>query len=143
MPNVLILCTGNSARSIVAEVLFNELGRGRYRAFSAGSKPAGKVSPGALAVLQAHGHEVEQLQSKSWDVFGGVAAPSLDTVITVCDNAAAESCPIWNGEPEVLHWGMPDPAAVADEAARVVAFEVTYAALRERISTYIGEQSDA
>jgi arsenate reductase len=141
--NVLILCTGNSARSIIAEVLFNELGRNRYRAFSAGSKPVGKVNPGALHVLQAHGHAVESLHSKSWNAFSGDAAPSLHTVITVCDNAAAEPCPIWNGAPETLHWGMPDPAAVENETARVEAFETTYATLKARISHYLGGHRDA
>lgn len=142
MPNVLILCTGNSARSIIAEVLFNDLGRNRYRAFSAGSTPTGKVNPGALRVLQAHGHSTEQLQSKSWDEFSGDAAPTLNTVITVCDNAAAEPCPVWHGAPATLHWGMPDPAAVVDDAARDLAFEQTYATLCERISIYLSEQNE-
>lgn len=140
--NILILCTGNSARSIIAEVLFNDLGQGRCRAFSAGSNPTGKVNPGALRVLQAHGHSIEQLQSKSWDVFSGTTAPALDTVITVCDNAAGETCPVWNGAPEILHWGMPDPAGIVDESARAAAFEETYAALRERISGFLSEQNE-
>jgi len=135
--NVLFLCTGNSARSIVAEVLLNALGEGRFAAFSAGSKPVGSVNPGALEVLQDHGHAVAGLRSKSWDEFAGSDAVRVDTVITVCDNAAAESCPVWNGAPQSLHWGLPDPAGVAGEEARRKAFADTYQALRDRISGFV------
>ena len=137
MHKVLILCTGNSARSVIAEVLLNHLGSDDYQAFSAGSKPVGAVNPGAVRVLEAHDHSVAGLRFKSWDEFSGVDAPKIDTVITVCDNAAAESCPVWNGSPQTLHWGLPDPAAVAEDAERAAAFESTYAALRERILKFI------
>lgn len=135
--NVLILCTGNSARSVIAEVLLNHLGGDDYQAFSAGSKPVGAVNPGAVRVLEAHDHSVDSLRSKSWDEFSGTGAAKIDTVITVCDNAAAESCPVWNGSPQTLHWGLPDPAAVAEDTERAAAFESTYAALRERILEFI------
>lgn len=135
--NVLFLCTGNSARSIVAEVLLNELGGDRYRAFSAGSQPVGTVNPGAIEVLQAHGHGVTGLRSKSWDEFTGSGAVSVATVITVCDNAAAESCPVWNGAPQTLHWGLPDPANFADNEERRKAFAKTYQALRQRIAQFV------
>ncbi|MGI9200332.1 MAG: arsenate reductase ArsC [Woeseiaceae bacterium] len=137
MHKVLILCTGNSARSVIAEVLLNHFGGGGYQAFSAGSEPAGAINPGAVRVLEAHGHSVEGLRSKSWDEFSGVSAPNIDTVITVCDNAAAESCPVWNGAPETLHWGLPDPAAVANDAERAAAFQSTYAALSERVRMFV------
>lgn len=137
MHNVLFLCTGNSARSIVAEVLMNEMGAGRFRAYSAGSQPVGKVNPGALEVLQQHGLAVHGLRSKSWDEFSGDGAVKLDTVITVCDNAAAESCPVWIGAPQSLHWGLPDPAAVEDRAARREAFAGVYRELQEKIEQFI------
>ncbi len=137
MHNVLFLCTGNSARSIVAEVLMNEMGAGRFRAYSAGSQPVGKVNPGALEVLQQHGLAVHGLRSKSWDEFSGDGAVKLDTVITVCDNAAAESCPVWIGAPQSLHWGLPDPAAVEDSAARREAFAGVYRELQEKIEQFI------
>lgn len=137
MHKVLVLCTGNSARSVIAEVLLNHLGGDDYQAFSAGSKPVGAVNPGAVRVLEAHDHAVDGLRSKSWDEFSGTGAPRIDTVITVCDNAAAESCPVWNGAPETLHWGLPDPAAVVEDTERAAAFESTYAALRERILKFI------
>lgn len=138
--NVLFLCTGNSARSIVAEVLLNALGAGRFAAFSAGSKPVGAVNPGALQVLQDNGHAVTGLRSKSWDEFAGESAIRVDTVITVCDNAAAESCPVWNGAPRTLHWGLPDPAGVADEDNRRRAFANIYEALRVRIADFIAAE---
>jgi arsenate reductase len=137
---VLFLCTGNSARSIVAEVLLNDLGAGRYAAYSAGSQPVGLVNPGALEVLQQHGHSLEGLRSKSWNEFTGSGAIAIDTVITVCDSAAAESCPVWNGAPQTLHWGLPDPAAVAGFDKRRKAFENTYAELRRRISHFIAAE---
>lgn len=130
---VLFLCTGNSARSILAEVLLNALGKGRFKAISAGSHPAGKVSPGALKKLAAQGHATAGLASKSWDNFSGRGAPEIDIVITVCDNAAGESCPVWNGSPVTLHWGIPDPAVETQEHIRQVAFDRTYERLRRRI----------
>ena len=136
--NVLVLCTGNSARSILAEVLINDLGEGRYRALSAGSHPAGKVNPGAIDKLERAGHSTHGLASKSWDEFSGAGARAIDLVITVCDNAAGESCPVWNGSPLTVHWGIPDPAAVtdSDDAIRA-AFDLAYERLRERIVSLV------
>jgi len=129
---ILILCTGNSCRSILAEVLFNELGRGRVTAYSAGSDPAGTVNPGAISKLQEEGHSTSGLSSKSWDEFTGPDAPAIDCVITVCDNAAGESCPVWKGSPVAVHWGIADPAdASIDEMD--AAFELAYRQLRSRI----------
>ena len=128
--NVLVLCTGNSARSILGEVLVNELGGGRFRAFSAGSRPVGTVNPGAIAKLHDMGHPVDGLESKSWDRFSGADAPNIDLVITVCDNAAGESCPIWNGAPVTAHWGIPDPAADGD-------FDNAYRRLRARVEALV------
>jgi len=129
---ILVLCTGNSCRSILAEVLFNELGQGRVTAYSAGSSPAGAVNPGAIAKLQQEGHSTSGLQSKSWDQFTGPDAPAIDIVITVCDNAAGESCPVWNGVPVTVHWGIPDPAD-ASAAQSDAAFDLAYTQLRGRI----------
>jgi arsenate reductase len=129
---ILILCTGNSCRSILAEVLFNELGQGRVRAYSAGSAPAGAVNPGAIAKLKKEGHSTSGLLSKSWDEFTGHNAPAFDFVITVCHNAAGESCPVWNGTPVTVHWGIPDPAsASADDID--AAFDLAYTQLRTRV----------
>jgi arsenate reductase len=130
---VLFLCTGNSARSILAEVLLNDLGKRAFKAYSAGSHPAGKVNPGALEKLAAEGHRVAGLTSKSWDQFSGNDAPDIDIVITVCDNAAGESCPLWPGSPVTVHWGIPDPACFDDEAARRAAFDLAYVRLRRRV----------
>jgi len=130
---VLFLCTGNSARSILAEVLLNALGRGRFKAISAGSDPAGKVNPGAQKKLAAEGHATAGLASKSWDNFSGRDAPDVDIVITVCDNAAGESCPVWNGSPVTVHWGIPDPAVETRKQASQVAFDRTYERLTRRI----------
>jgi arsenate reductase len=130
--HILVLCTGNSCRSILAEVLFNELGRGRVTAYSAGSNPAGEVNPGAIAKLQLEGHSTSGLESKSWDRFAGSNAPVIDIVITVCDSAAGESCPIWNGAPVTVHWGIPDPADASAEDMDA-AFDLAYSQLRSRI----------
>ena len=145
--NVLFLCTGNSARSILAEVLLNELGTARFRAFSAGSHPAGTVNPAAIEILRREGHSTGGLASKSWDRFSGADAPTIDVVLTVCDNAAGESCPIWNGSPVAAHWGISDPAAVtgSEEETRA-AFALAYDRLRQRIAAMVileGEQLDA
>ncbi len=130
--NILVLCTGNSCRSILAEALINDLGGERFQAFSAGSNPTGVVNAGALQKLQAEGHSIDGLSSKSWDRFSGAEAPLIDLVITVCDNAAGESCPLWRGAPLTVHWGIPDPAdAPAEELA--AAFDRAYAQLHTRI----------
>ena len=129
---ILVLCTGNSCRSILAEALFNELGRGKVTAFSAGSHPAGAVNPGAVAQLRREAHSTAGLASKSWDQFSGSGAPRIDIVITVCDSAAGESCPVWNGAPVTVHWGIPDPAE-ASVAEMDAAFDRAYKQLRTRI----------
>ena len=132
--DVLFLCTGNSARSILAEALLNVRAAGRLRAWSAGSHPRGEVHPLALEVLRTCDIPVEGLRSKSWDEFAGDTAPHMDVVITVCDAAAAETCPLWPGGPVKLHWGLPDPAAVAgthDE--QLAAFAHTFTTLEKRI----------
>ncbi len=135
--NLLFLCTGNSARSILAEALLNELGQGRFRAYSAGSRPAGKVNPGAIAKLEAEGHPVAGLASKSWDEFATDGAPAFDIVITVCDSAAGETCPIWYGSPVTVHWGIPDPAGIDDPAQSRSAFDTAYEQLRIRIAAML------
>ena len=137
MHNVLVLCTGNSARSILAEVLLNEFGGARIHAHSAGSHPAGKVNPGALAKLAAENHTLEGLRSKSWDEFSGPGAPPIDIVITVCDNAAAEACPLWSGSPVSVHWGIPDPAGLEDEAESRAAFDRAYDQLKRRVESML------
>jgi len=135
--NVLVLCTGNSARSILGEVLFNTLGKGKFKAFSAGSKPAGKVNPGALEWLEANGHSTEGLRSKSWDEFAASGAPQFDFVFTVCDNAAGEVCPVWYGSPMTAHWGIPDPAHVEGDEARRAAFKKAAEQLARRIQLFM------
>jgi arsenate reductase len=133
--NVLILCTGNSARSVIAEALLNELSGGCINAYSAGSTPAGAVNPGALRVLQKNGHVVADLRSKSWDEFSEESGIEMDVVITVCDNAASKPCPAWVGAPVTVHWGIPDPAAAGDDENTVdAAFDATYAVLHARMS---------
>jgi arsenate reductase len=131
--NVLFLCTGNSARSVMAEALLNVLGNGRFKAFSAGSFPSGKVQPLAAELAQAFGYDAP-LRSKSWDEFAQPGSPAIDIVITVCDNAAGEVCPIWPGQPVTAHWGVPDPAAIdGTEAERRRAFQSAWMMLRQRI----------
>jgi arsenate reductase len=135
--HVLVLCTGNSARSILAEVLFNTLGKGKFIAYSAGSKPAGKVNPGALELLHQQGLSTEGLRSKSWDEFAAPGAPEFDFIFTVCDNAAGETCPIWPGKPATAHWGIPDPAHVEGDGAKRKAFKAAYEQLARRIQLFI------
>lgn len=136
--NILVLCTGNSARSILAEALFNALGGGRVRAWSAGSRPAGQVNPFALALLDEQGLDTAGLRSKSWDEFAAPGAPALDLVVTVCGNAANETCPVWPGNFLRAHWGVDDPAAVAGgDEEKCAAFMKAYALLAERILTFL------
>lgn len=136
--NVLFLCTGNSARSILAEASLQREGQGRFNAYSAGSRPKGEVHPYALDLLRQLDHPVRDLRSKSWDEFAFPGAPQLDFIFTVCDNAAAEVCPIWPGRPMTAHWGLPDPAAAAgNEAERRLAFSETYRMLRNRIGVFV------
>ena len=135
--NILVLCTGNSARSILGEALFNHLGKGRIRAFSAGSQPSGTVNPVALATLAAHGVPLPEARSKSWDEFAVPGAPPLDFIFTVCASAAGEACPVWPGHPATAHWGIADPAHVEPLAARQAAFETAYAELEKRITAFL------
>jgi arsenate reductase len=136
--NVLFLCTGNSARSILAEVLLNRLGQGRFRAFSAGSHPAGQVNPLAIEQLQAAHLPTEGLRSKDWEEFARPGAPALDFVFTVCDKAASEVCPVWPGQPMTAHWGVEDPVAVqGDETQRRKAFALAFSVLQRRISLFL------
>lgn len=131
--NILVLCTGNSARSVMAEALLNVLGEGRFHAYSAGSQPSGKVQPIAAELAANLGYDTAQLRSKSWDEFAAPGAPELDLVITVCDNAAGETCPVWFGAPMIAHWGVDDPAAVVgDEDTRRRAYMKAFAELRRR-----------
>jgi arsenate reductase len=133
--NVLFLCTGNSARSVLAEAYLNEAGRGRFKAYSAGSHPTGKVNPFAIELLQRNRIGTSGLRSKSWDEFAAPGAPKLDFVITVCDNAAGEVCPLWPGQPITAHWGVPDPAAAqGTDDARQRAFLRAFAELSTRIN---------
>jgi len=136
--NVLFLCTGNSARSVMAEVLLNSLGQGRFKAYSAGSHPGGKVNPFTLELLKGNGHSIEGLRSKSWDEFAKPEAPKMDFVITVCDNAAGEVCPIWPGQPTSAHWGFQDPAALegSDEEKRRL-FRTVYQQIANRLRVFL------
>jgi arsenate reductase (thioredoxin) len=136
--NVLFLCTGNSARSIIAEAILNKAGRGRFRAYSAGSQPKGRVNPNTIALLCGLDYETSQFRSKSWSEFTGPGAPQFDFVFTVCDNAAAETCPLWPGQPMTAHWGIPDPAEVKGNAAEIaMAFKDAYRMLAQRIGIFI------
>lgn len=135
--NVLFLCTGNSARSIIAEAILNRAGQGRFRAFSAGSHPKGRVHPYTLDLLRNLNHPTENLRSKSWDEFAAPGAPRLDFVFTVCDDAANESCPVWPGQPMSAHWGVPDPAALeGTEAEKRLAFADTCRMMSNRIAAF-------
>lgn len=135
--NVLFLCTGNSARSILGEVIADRYGNGKLKGFSAGSQPAGRVNPLTLKLLDELKLPTDNLSSKSWEVFNQPGAPQMDFIFTVCDSAAAETCPIWPGHPMTAHWGIPDPAAVTgDEAHRMKAFRLAFATLKRRIELF-------
>jgi len=136
--NVLFLCTGNSARSVMAEVLLNSLGTGRFKAYSAGSHPTGQINPFTLELLRESGHAINALRSKSWDEFGAPGAPEMDFIITVCDNAAGEICPVWPGQPASAHWGFEDPAALQgpDEEKRR-RFRLIYRQIASRIGIFL------
>lgn len=135
--NVLFLCTGNSARSIIAEAIINREGKGRFNGFSAGSQPKGAVHPLTLHLLRRLNYDVSGLRSKNWSEFAAPGAPQLDFVFTVCDNAANEVCPVWPGQPMTAHWGVPDPAAIeGNEAEKHVAFADTYRMLNQRITIF-------
>ncbi len=136
--NVLFLCTGNSARSIMAEAILNRLGMGQFRAFSAGSHPKGQVHPETLRLLQGLHYDTSGLRSKSWSEFAAPGAPLLDFVFTVCDNAAGETCPVWPGQPMTAHWGVPDPAeATGTPAEKALAFKDAYRMLERRIGIFV------
>jgi arsenate reductase len=136
--NVLFLCTGNSARSILAEAYLNAAGKGRFVAYSAGSHPAGRVNPFAIELLKKQGMAVQELRSKSWDEFARPEAPKMDLILTVCDNAAGEACPLWPGRPASAHWGVADPAAVeGDDERKRKAFFIAFSALRARIDALL------
>jgi protein-tyrosine-phosphatase len=135
--NVLFLCTGNSARSIIAEAILNRIGVGHFRGHSAGSQPKGQVNPHTITLLQGLNHPTSLLRSKSWSEFARPGAPALDFVFTVCDNAAGEACPVWPGQPMTAHWGVPDPAeATGSEAEIAFAFKDTYRMLHQRIAIF-------
>ena len=137
--NVLFLCTGNSARSLIAEGILRHRGGLSYQAFSAGSKPTGTPNPNAIAVLQKHGIDIGFAESKSWDVFAGEAYGEMHIIITVCANAAGETCPIWPGHPATAHWGVEDPAAVTGSDAEIeAAFALTYEQMDARITALLG-----
>jgi arsenate reductase (thioredoxin) len=136
--NVLFLCTGNSARSIIAETILNKAGQGRFRAYSAGSQPKGRVNPHTIELLQGLGYDTSALRSKSWDEFTKPGAPRFDFVFTVCDNAAAETCPVWPGQPMTAHWGVPDPVEAKGTAAEIaLAFKDCYRMLNQRIGIFL------
>ena len=142
--NILFLCTGNSARSIMAECIMNREGAGKFNAFSAGSMPTGKVNPYALNLLQKLNYVTTDLRSKFWEEFSGPGAPKLDFVFTVCDNAANEVCPIWPGQPMSAHWGVPDPAAAeGTDAEKAFAFDEAYRMLFQRVSIFVNLPFDS
>jgi arsenate reductase len=135
--NVLFLCTGNSARSIIAEAILNKIGQGTFRAYSAGSRPKGEVNPNTIALLRGLDYDTSAFRSKSWSEFAAPGSPQLDFVFTVCDNAAGEACPFWPGQPMTAHWGIPDPAAAQGSAAEVaLAFKDAYRMLERRIAIF-------
>jgi len=135
--NVLFLCTGNSARSIMAEAILNKIGAGKFRAYSAGSQPKGQVHAETLRLLTSLGHDTSAARSKSWDEFTAPGAPAFDFVFTVCDNAAAEACPLWPGQPMTAHWSVPDPAAATGAPAEIaLAFKDAYRMLHRRIGIF-------
>jgi protein-tyrosine-phosphatase len=135
--NVLFLCTGNSARSVIGEAILNKIGAGKFRAYSAGSQPKGEVNPRAIELLRSLSHDTAGLRSKSWSEFAKPGAPPLDFVFTVCDNAAGEACPVWPGQPMTAHWGVPDPAeATGLQAEMALAFKVAYRMLERRIGAF-------
>lgn len=135
--NVLFLCTGNSARSVLAEAILNKLGAGKFRGYSAGSQPKGQVHPRTLELLQSLGYDTSGFRSKSWDEFAKPGAPPIDFIFTICDNAAGESCPLWPGRPMTAHWGVPDPAeATGSDAQVALAFKAAYATLLRRIELF-------
>ena len=136
--NVLFLCTGNSARSVIAEAILNKLGTGRFRAFSAGSQPKGQINPGTVKLLKGLGYDTSGFRSKSWTEFAKPGAPELDFVFTVCDDAAGEACPVWPGKPMTAHWGIPDPAAATGTDAEIAAaFADAYRMLNQRIGIFV------
>ena len=136
--NVLFMCTGNSARSIIAEAILNRVGAGRFKAFSAGSHPKGEIHPYALQLLKSLNHDMSSARSKDWNDFAAPGAPKLDFAFTLCDDAANEACPVWPGQPMTAHWGLPDPAAVeGTDAEKHLAFADTYRMLNNRISIFI------
>jgi protein-tyrosine-phosphatase len=135
--NVLFLCTGNSARSIMAEAILNKLGAGKFHAYSAGSQPKGEVNPRTIQLLDSLGYDTSGFRSKSWSQFAKPGAPALDFVFTVCDNAAGESCPVWPGQPMTAHWGIPDPAEAGGLPAKIaLAFKDAYRMLHQRIAVF-------
>jgi arsenate reductase len=135
--NVLFLCTGNSARSIIAEAILNKVGTGKFRAFSAGSQPKGRVHPDSLRLLEGLGYDTSAFRSKSWSEFAEPGAPVMDFVFTVCDNAAGEACPLWPGQPMTAHWGVPDPAEAKGNPAEIaLAFKDAYRMLHQRIGIF-------
>ena len=141
--NILFLCTGNSARSILAEGLVNHLSHGRFKGYSPGSQPMGRVNPLAIETLQHLGSETDGMSSKSWDVFAAADAPKMDFIITVCDSAAGEACPYWPGTPMTAHWGFPDPSHVdGDDEAKRLAFAKTAQAITQRLRLFLSLPMD-